>query len=174
MSDKLKSHGQILVKIMYKLAKPGQEWSRRVYVTDTDCLWQTKIGCDWHRLSVTDTGCLWQTQTVCDRHQLPVTEADSLWPEFLNVTVSWSCARAKFSWPCAKSWDLYAQTQKLCILTSFRVISSWFTHIMWFFCVIFALFLAQNFKSKVLTAQNCPDFAQNLEIYVRKLKNYAF
>ena len=29
--------------------------------------------------------------------------------EFLNVTASWSCDRAEFSWVCAKSWEVYAQ-----------------------------------------------------------------
>ena len=33
--------------------------------------------------------------------------------EFLNVTVTWLCDRAKFCWVCAKSWDMYTQTRKL-------------------------------------------------------------
>ena len=52
-----------------------------------------------------------------------------------------------------KSWDLHAQTNNLCILTSFKLFSSCFTHIKGFLCDIFALFLAQNFKTYVLTAQ---------------------
>ena len=52
--------------------KPGQEWSRRVSVSDTDCLWQTKIVCDRHRLSVTDTDCVWETQTACERRRQSV------------------------------------------------------------------------------------------------------
>ena len=33
-------------------------------------------------------------------------------PEFLKVTVSRSCDRAKIVWLCAKSWDLYVKTKK--------------------------------------------------------------
>ena len=53
-------------------------------------------------------------------------------PEFLKVMVSQSCDRQKKFWFCPKSWDLYVQTKNLCILTSFTVFSSCFTHIMWF------------------------------------------
>ena len=73
--------------------------------------------------------------------------------EFLNVTVTQSCDHAKFSWLCAKSWDLYAQTKKLCLWTYFTVFSSWFTFTMWFLVWFLHFFLRKNFKSKVLTAQ---------------------
>ena len=73
--------------------------------------------------------------------------------EFLNVTVSRSCDRAKFSWLCAKSWDLYAETKNLCILTSFTIFSSWFTRIMQILVWFWHFFLRKNVKTKVLTAQ---------------------
>ena len=73
--------------------------------------------------------------------------------EFLKVTVSRSCDHAKIFRLCAKSGDLDAQTKNLCILTSFYTFSSFFTHIKWFFVIFFKLFLAQNFKNQVLTAQ---------------------
>ena len=41
--------------------------------------------------------------------------------EFLNVTVSQCCDRTKFSWLCAKYWDLYAQSKNWCILITLTV-----------------------------------------------------
>ena len=73
--------------------------------------------------------------------------------EFLKVTVSRSCDRAKFVWLCSKSWDLYAQTKNLCSLTSFTVFFFMFYIYHVIFCEIFVLFVAQNFKTKVLTAK---------------------
>ena len=73
--------------------------------------------------------------------------------EFLKVTVSRLCDRAHIFWLCAKSWDLYAQTTKLCILNSFTVFFFLFHAYELILSDIFAIFLAQNFKTKVLTAQ---------------------
>ena len=70
-----------------------------------------------------------------------------------TIPLSWSCDRAKFSGLCVKSWDLHAQTKEIFILTSFTVFSSSFTHIKWFWVILFAHFHAQNFKTKVLTAR---------------------
>ena len=61
--------------------------------------------------------------------------------EFLKVTVSWTCDHAKFFWLCAKSCDLHAQTNNLCILTSFTVFSSYFTHTRWFIVIFLHFFL---------------------------------
>ena len=52
---------------------------------------------------------------------------------FLKVTISRPCNRAKFFWLCAKSWNLYAQTKNVRVLTSLQYFSLCFTHIMWFF-----------------------------------------
>ena len=49
-------------------------------------------------------------------------------PEFLKVPVSWSSDLAKVFRLCAKSWDVHAQSKMFCILTSFTVFSSFFTH----------------------------------------------
>ena len=73
--------------------------------------------------------------------------------EFLNVTVSRSCDRAKFSWLWATFWDWYFETKNLCILTYSTVFSSWFTHNMWFLMWLLHFFLPTNFRTKVLTAQ---------------------
>ena len=61
-----------------------------------------------------------------------ITETVAILAEFLRVTVSRSCDRAKDFWVCVKSWDLYAQTKNFCTLTSFTVFSSCFTPIIWF------------------------------------------
>ena len=64
--------------------------------------------------------------------------------ELLNVTVSRSRYRVKFSLLCAISWDFYAQTKNVCIYTYFSVFSSWFTHIMvWFLHFLWL----KNFKN---------------------------
>ena len=73
--------------------------------------------------------------------------------EFLNVTVSQSCDRANFSWLGAKSWGLYVQAKYLCILTSFTVFSSWFTHIKWSLVWILFFSLRKSCLTKVWTAQ---------------------
>ena len=73
--------------------------------------------------------------------------------EFLNVTVSRLCDRAKFSWLWATFWDWYFETKNLCILTYSTVFSSWFTHNMWFLMWLLHFFLPTNFRTKVLTAQ---------------------
>ena len=59
------------------------------------------------------------------------------------------------NWDCANSWELYAQTKKISIFHTCYVILG----------VIFVLFLAQNFKTKVLTVQKnllleCPERMQ--------------
>ena len=56
-------------------------------------------------------------------------------------------------WCGTKSWDLYPQTQHLCILTSFTFFFFMFCTYYVIFSEIFALVLALNFKTKVLTAQ---------------------
>ena len=63
------------------------------------------------------------------------------------------CNRAKILLLCAKSWDLYAQTKTFCIFTSFTVFF-FMIHTYNMICgIFFALFLAQNVLTKVLTAQ---------------------
>ena len=74
-------------------------------------------------------------------------------PEFLNVTVARSCDRAKFSWPCAKSWDLYGKTQNVMHFNPFYIFFFLIHTYYVIFGLVFGLFLAQNFKTKVLTAQ---------------------
>ena len=100
---KSRTNYNLMFKSWWKLRinkiKSGQEWLRRVSVTETDRLWYTKTVCDRQRLSITDkiclwqtytvcdgqrqsvinTDCLWQAQTVCDRHRLSVTDTDCLW-----------------------------------------------------------------------------------------------
>ena len=73
--------------------------------------------------------------------------------EFLKRAVVRSCDRAKIFWPCVKSWDLHEQAKNLCILTFFAVFYFMFHTYQVIFSDIFALFLAQNIKTKVLTAQ---------------------
>ena len=76
--------------------------------------------------------------------------------EFLNVTVSWACERAKFSWVCAKSWELYVQTKNVGILTSFffaffLMIRTYYLILSGFFFL--SLYLTQNFRTKILSMQ---------------------
>ena len=68
---------------------------------------------------------------------------------FLYVTVSLFFHCSNFSWLCIQSWDLYAQTKKLCISTPFTVCSACFTHIIWFFLCDFFSFLCKISKLKV-------------------------
>ena len=90
------------------------------------------------------------------------------WAEFVNVTVSRSCDRAKLSRVCAKSWELYLQTKKLCNLNTFKKLFFYIIHTFHVILgVIFALFLAQNFKTEVLTAQKnlvleCLDLSRDI------------
>ena len=53
--------------------------------------------------------------------------------EFLKVTVSRSCDRAKNFWLCAKSWDMHTQPENLCIKTTFTFFTLFFKHIKLFF-----------------------------------------
>ena len=87
---------------------------------------------------------MWHWHATCDTWQVT--------SKFLKVTVSWSYNRTKIFWLCAKSWDLHAQSKKICIFTlqffffmfhTYLVISS----------DTFPIFLAQNCKTEVLTAQ---------------------
>ena len=82
--------------------------------------------------------------------------------EFLKVTVSRSCNRTNFSWVCAKPWELYVQPKNVCIFTFFL---QFFFMIYTYFVtlgVIFTLFIAQNFKTKVKTAQKKSTFRMSV------------
>ena len=78
---------------------------------------------------------------------------DMVTSEFLKVTFSRSCDRARIFWLRAKSWNLKVQTKNLCIFTSLTVFFFMFHTYCVTFNEIFALFVTQNFKIKVLTAQ---------------------
>ena len=74
-----------------------------------------------------------------------------------------------------KSWDFHAQTNKLCILTSFNAFSSCFTHVKWFFVIFFAFFLAQNFITKVWTTQKKSTFRMSVyTLHIWKDAKYFF
>ena len=66
--------------------------------------------------------------------------------EFLKVTVSRLCERAKVLWLCPKSWDLHAQTKRNGFYPLLPFFSSCFTHIKWFLVIFFALFSCAQFK----------------------------
>ena len=83
--------------------------------------------------------------------------------ESLNVMVSRSCDRTKFSWVCAKSWWLCAKTKNVRILPSlfvffFKMIHTYYVSL----GMIFPLFLAQNFQTKVLTVQKKSTFRMSV------------
>ena len=85
-----------------------------------------------------------------------------LYSEFLNVTVARSCHRA-FFFDFVQNLEMCSANNKI---MDFNLFYSFFfvTHTYYLiFGVILALFLAQNFKTKVLTAQKKSTFRMSAQ-----------
>ena len=107
------------------------------------------------------TGCHlpWLPQTQNTLFSSPVQSQRLLYKncqdssEFLKVTVSPSCDGAKFSWCCSKFCYLYLQTGKINNFLYFSILFCPFLPTLCASKRFFPHIPAQNFESKIVTAQ---------------------
>ena len=81
--------------------------------------------------------------------------SSSFTAEFLNINVSPSYDSAKFSWLCAKLWDLYVQTKKNLDFLSFDYNSCTFSPTLCPCLIYLPIFLRKISTTEIMTAQEC-------------------